>query len=110
MRLGFTKQTTLHRRFATRPAAWAAVTLVTRWIGWTSRPIRHSSRKFARSQRQNMTRAETMLWRAVRNRRIDGYGFRKQTPVGPYFADFVCLGRKIVVDPRTAILTAIRGD
>jgi len=43
-----------------------------------------------------------MLWRAVRNHQIDGRGFRRQTPIGPYFADFVCLARKIVVDPRTA--------
>jgi len=28
--------------------------------------FRQSSRKFARVQRQNMTSAETMLWRAVR--------------------------------------------
>ena len=60
--------------------------------------FRQSSRKFARAQRQNMTTAETMLWRAVRNHRIDGYGFRRQTPIGPYFADFVCLARKIVVE------------
>jgi very-short-patch-repair endonuclease len=39
-----------------------------------------------------------MLWRALRNHRIDGYGFRRQTPIGPYFADFVCLERKIVVE------------
>ena len=45
-----------------------------------------SSRKFARLQRQTMTTAETMLWRAVRNQRIDGHGFRRQTPIGPYFA------------------------
>ena len=60
--------------------------------------FRQSSRKFARAQRQNMTRAETMLWRAVRSHRIDGHGFRRQTPIGPYFADFVCLARKIVVE------------
>jgi len=60
--------------------------------------FRQSSRKFARGQRQNMTRAETMLWRAVRNHQIDGHGFRRQTPIGPYFADFVCLAGKIVVE------------
>jgi very-short-patch-repair endonuclease len=57
-----------------------------------------SSRKFARAQRRNMTKAEAMLWRALRNHQIDGYGFRRQTPIGPYFADFVCLARKIVVE------------
>jgi very-short-patch-repair endonuclease len=60
--------------------------------------FRQSSRKFARAQRRSMTRAETMLWRALRNHRIDGHGFRRQTPIGPYFADFVCLARKIVVE------------
>ena len=60
--------------------------------------FRRSSRKFARAQRQNMTGAETMLWRAVRNHQIDGHGFRRQTPIGPDFADFVCLARKIVVE------------
>ena len=39
-----------------------------------------------------------MLWRALRNHQVDGYGFRRQTPIGPYFADFVCLARKVVVE------------
>src|SRR5271156_3022695 len=60
--------------------------------------FRQSSRKFARAQRQNMTRAEIMLWRVLRNHQIDGHGFRRQTPIGPYFADFVCLARKLVVE------------
>nr|WP_281017487.1 endonuclease domain-containing protein [Roseiarcus fermentans] len=58
---------------------------------------RQSSRKFARSQRRIMTKAETMLWRAVRDHRIDAYGFRRQMPIGAYFADFVRLERKIIV-------------
>ena len=57
-----------------------------------------SSRKFARAQRRNMTRAETLLWRALRDHRLDGHGFRRQTPIGPYFADFVCLARKIIIE------------
>lgn len=57
-----------------------------------------SSRKFAHAQRRNMTRAETMLWQALCSHRLDGHGFRTQTPIGPYFADFVCLGRKLIVE------------
>ena len=78
------------------------MTLVIGGVRWTSRRVsvsprasslgrmdepprfRQSSRKFARAQRQNMTRAETMLWRAMRNHQIDGHGFRGQTPIGPY--------------------------
>jgi very-short-patch-repair endonuclease len=61
-------------------------------------PFRQSARKFARAQRRNMTRAEALLWRELRNHRLDGHGFRRQTPIGPYFADFVCLARKLVVE------------
>jgi very-short-patch-repair endonuclease len=57
-----------------------------------------SSRKFARAQRRDMTRAETLLWRALRNHRLDGHGFRRQTPMGPYCVDFVCLARNLVVE------------
>ena len=60
--------------------------------------FRQSSRKFARAQRRNMTRAETMLWRALRDHRLDGHGFRRQTPIGPFCADFVCLASKLVVE------------
>ena len=60
--------------------------------------FRQSSRKFARAQRRNMTWAESMLWQALRNHRLDGFGFRRQTPIGPYFADFVCLSRKLIVE------------
>ena len=39
-----------------------------------------------------------MLWQVLRNHRLDGHGFRRQTPIGPYFADFVCLQRKLIVE------------
>src|SRR5271166_4641362 len=41
--------------------------------------FRQSSRKFAPAQRRDMTRAETKLWRALRNHQIDGHGFRKHS-------------------------------
>ena len=39
-----------------------------------------------------------MLWQVLRNHRLDGHGFRRQTPIGPYFADFICLQRKLIVE------------
>ena len=45
-----------------------------------------------------MTKAETILWSALRGHRLAGHKFRRQTPIGPYFADFVCLSKKIVVE------------
>ena len=52
----------------------------------------------ARSMRREMTDAERKLWFLPRDRRLDGAKFRRQSPVGPYIADFVCLGRKLIVE------------
>jgi len=45
-----------------------------------------------------MTKAETLLWGALRDHRLDGRKFRRQMPIGPYFADFACLASKLVVE------------
>jgi adenine-specific DNA-methyltransferase len=45
-----------------------------------------------------MTETERRLWSRLRNRRIDGYKFRRQVPVGPYFVDFISARLAIEVD------------
>jgi 2-isopropylmalate synthase len=52
----------------------------------------------ARSMRRDMTDAQRKLWFLLRDRRLDGAKFRRQAPVGPYIADFVCLRRKVIVE------------
>ena len=52
----------------------------------------------ARSLRKNQTEAERTLWNAVRSKRLDGWKFRRQHPIGVYIVDFVCLERKLIVE------------
>src|SRR5262245_56875064 len=52
----------------------------------------------ARSLRRNMTDAERKLWRYVRLRQLEGHKFRRQVPIGPYIADFVCLKGMLVIE------------
>ena len=52
----------------------------------------------ARKLRKNMTNAERLLWRHLRNRQLGGYKFRRQRPIGSYIVDFVCLEKKLVVE------------
>ncbi len=52
----------------------------------------------ARKLRAEMTDAERTLWRALRDRRFAGYKFRRQAPIGPYVADFLCYDCRIVVE------------
>lgn len=52
----------------------------------------------ARALRRNMTDAERKLWGALRGRRFLAFKFRRQAPIGPYVADFVCLQSKLLVE------------
>ncbi|MBB6309544.1 endonuclease domain-containing protein [Xanthobacter tagetidis] len=52
----------------------------------------------ARTLRRSMTDAEARLWRLLRDRRFDGAKFRRQVPAGPYVADFLSFGHRLVVE------------
>jgi very-short-patch-repair endonuclease len=45
-----------------------------------------------------MTRAETLLWRHLKAHRLATLGFRRQTPMGDYVADFVAHSCKLIVE------------
>ncbi|WP_028628984.1 endonuclease domain-containing protein [Pseudomonas sp. D(2018)] len=54
--------------------------------------------EFARRLRVEQTDAERLLWQHLRNRLLSGLKFRRQQPLGPYFADFYCHEHKLVVE------------
>ena len=57
---------------------------------------RHRGR--AKELRQRMTRAEILLWRCIKAHRIEGFGFRRQVPLGNYVADFICHSARVIVE------------
>ncbi len=52
----------------------------------------------ARDLRKTMSVPERKLWRALSGRKVSGLRFRRQHPIGPFIADFVCLERQLVVE------------
>jgi len=52
----------------------------------------------ARELRRNMTDTERFVWGRLRARRFAGYKFRRQMPIGPYIVDFVCPGRRLILE------------
>jgi len=52
----------------------------------------------ARALREAPTDAESLLWFHLRDRRLANHKFRRQRPIGPYFADFACLEAMLVVE------------
>jgi len=58
---------------------------------------------FARELRKNQTKAETVFWSKVRNRKFHGYKFNRQFIIehekANYFiADFHCFEKKLIVE------------
>jgi very-short-patch-repair endonuclease len=54
--------------------------------------------KRARELRRDGSGAERLCWELLRDRRLAGVKFRRQHPIGPYFADFACVSRKLVIE------------
>ena len=52
----------------------------------------------ARKLRRENTVAEEKLWGCVRNRQLGGFKFRRQFPLGPFFVDFCCLEKRLVIE------------
>ena len=61
-------------------------------------PVPPDKRRFARALRRDMTEAEARLWHELRDRRLMGLKFRRQMPVAPYVADFLCAEAMLVVE------------
>ena len=58
--------------------------------------VRAASR--ARVLRSSSTDAERLLWSKLRDRRLAGHKFRRQHPVGSFFADFACIECLLIVE------------
>jgi very-short-patch-repair endonuclease len=52
----------------------------------------------AKELRNAASPAERALWRCLSGRKIGGWKFSRQMPVGPYFADFLCREAQLIVE------------
>ena len=52
----------------------------------------------AKTLRANSTDAERKLWSRLRDRRLLGFKFVRQEPIGPYIADFACREADLVIE------------
>ena len=48
--------------------------------------------------RRNQTDAERPLWKHLRDRRFEGFKFRRQRPLGRYIVDLICLEERLIVE------------
>ena len=52
----------------------------------------------ARTLRRDQTDAESKVWNCLRNRRLGGCKWKRQVPIGPFVADFVCAEAMLIVE------------
>jgi very-short-patch-repair endonuclease len=60
--------------------------------------VKPTTRVRARKLRTESTNAERVVWTLVRAHRLNGVGFRRQTPIGPYIVDFVSRSCRLVIE------------
>jgi len=60
-----------------------------------NRKIDYEKRK---TLRNNMTKAEAILWGEIKNRKILGFKFRRQFGIGAYVVDFYCTELKLAIE------------
>jgi very-short-patch-repair endonuclease len=52
----------------------------------------------AQRLRREPTEVEKVLWRHLRDRRLGGFKFRRQVPIGRFVVDFYCEGARLIVE------------
>lgn len=60
-------------------------------------PLPHAA-KHSRDLRRNSTKAEQILWKALRNRAFHGFKFRRQAPIGRFIVDFLCVSPALIIE------------
>ena len=64
----------------------------------TRRPANMPRTERSRELRARQTKAESLIWTVVRAKRLSGLKFRRQHPIGPFFADFACIEKRLIVE------------
>jgi very-short-patch-repair endonuclease len=62
------------------------------------RRIPEQHRDYARAMRADSTKAENILWQALRNKQLNGFRFKRQVPSESYIVDFICFDSRLIVE------------
>ena len=60
--------------------------------------MKSESQHIAKILRKRLTDAEKLIWRHLRGKQLEGFKFRRQEPIGRYVGDFVCYGKRVIVE------------
>jgi len=55
-------------------------------------------KEFRKDLRNNPTKAESQLWKALQKKQLEGRRFRRQHSIGNYIVDFYCVSENLIVE------------
>ncbi|MGI9550890.1 MAG: endonuclease domain-containing protein [Aurantibacter sp.] len=55
-------------------------------------------KNFRKELRNDPTKAESMLWKAIQRKQLKGRKFRRQQSIGNYIVDFYCPSEQLIVE------------
>ncbi len=55
-------------------------------------------KQLSRNLRNQSTLSEILMWKELKGRKIKGYQFMRQKPIGNFIADFYCSKLKLVIE------------
>jgi very-short-patch-repair endonuclease len=64
-------------------------------LTWSAKPSIFDN---AKDLRKSMTEAEKILWKQLRNNKLNGLKFRRQHPLDIFIADFYCHQKKLIIE------------
>jgi very-short-patch-repair endonuclease len=76
----------------------------------TEQRVTRQKREAAREFRRGPTRAETILWQALRGGKLGGLHFRRQQVIDGYIVDFYCHAARLVVEVDGSVHEYQRGE
>ena len=65
---------------------------------YTDRAVYRDIKERARHMRKHPTFAEAILWQRLRHKRVNGFRFRRQHPIGRFIVDFYCAESRLVIE------------
>ncbi|HUC79555.1 MAG TPA: endonuclease domain-containing protein [Flavisolibacter sp.] len=61
-------------------------------------PYNEHLKPLAKKLRENMTFSEVKLWNELKNKKLLGYDFDRQRPIGNYIVDFFCKDLQLAIE------------
>ena len=63
-----------------------------------SLPHNKDFKEIAKEKRKAGNLAEALLWKELRNKKLNGLNFDRQRNIGNFFVDFICPARNVVIE------------